>query len=244
MVGNFPKPLKHRPSLLTYSHVETLFHEFGHILHVLLSQAKYSTFSGTNVPRDFVEVPSQMLECWLEDEKVLGLLASHYKDPTQKIPEDFLKKLKMVRKAHTGTFYRGQIAFAMLDLKLHTEINKKSTVNLIDYTNEILETYYLPNPEESAFATSFGHLVGYGAGYYSYTWAKAISADMVSLFENSAQGFLDQEIGIKLRKTVFEVGESRDVNYSIMAFLGREYSLKPFLSRLGIRQEYTVTNGP
>src|SRR5436190_1184990 len=124
LICNFPAPTKDHPSLMSHSDVETLFHEFGHAMHSILTRAKYSRFSGTSVPRDFVEAPSQMLENWVWDKKVLDSFAADYRDSSKKIPEDILAKLKEARLATEGTRYRRQLAFGLTDLALHTKIHR------------------------------------------------------------------------------------------------------------------------
>ena len=138
LVCNFPSPAKDRPSLLSHSDVETLFHEFGHAMHTLMTRAKYSRFSGTSVPRDFVEAPSQMLENWVWDKKVLDSFAADYRDPSKKIPAEILAKLKEARLATEATRYRRQLSFGLTDLKLHTVIHHQNASQDIPISNEIL----------------------------------------------------------------------------------------------------------
>ena len=123
LICNFPTPTADHPSLMSHDDVETIFHEFGHAMHTILTRAKYSRFSGTSVPRDFVEAPSQMLENWAWDKKVLDSFAADYRDPSKKIPEDVLAKLKEARLATEGAYYRRQLSFGMMDLALHTQIH-------------------------------------------------------------------------------------------------------------------------
>ena len=118
LICNFPSPTKDKPSLLSHSDVETIFHEFGHAMHSMMTRAKYGRFSGTSVPRDFVEAPSQMLENWVWDKKVLDSFAADYRDPSKKIPADILAKLKEAKLATEGTRYRRQLSFALMDLAL------------------------------------------------------------------------------------------------------------------------------
>src|SRR5690606_22942516 len=115
LMCNFPTPTDSAPSLLTHDNLETLFHEFGHALHTILTRAKYVAFSGTNVPRDFVEAPSQMLENWTWDKGVLDSFAADYRDPSKKIPADLLARMEKAKLATIGTFYRRQLAFALGD---------------------------------------------------------------------------------------------------------------------------------
>jgi Zn-dependent oligopeptidase len=234
LICNFPAPTKDHPSLMSHDEVETIFHEFGHAMHTILTRAQYSRFSGTSVPRDFVEAPSQMLENWVWDKKVLDSFAADYRNPTNKIPVAILAKLKEARLATEGTRYRRQLSFGLMDLALHSQINAANAMNMLSLSNEELGDVFLPMVPDTAFLAYFGHIIGYGAGYYGYAWADAIAADMATVFENSPGGYFDKNAGMKLRKQIYEVGDSRDVNVSIEKFLGRPRSVEPFLKRIGI----------
>jgi thimet oligopeptidase len=234
LICNFPTPANDKPSLLSHSDVETLFHEFGHAMHSILTRAKYSRFSGTSVPRDFVEAPSQMLENWVWDKKVLDSFAADYRDPSKKIPAEILAKLKEARLATEGTRYRRQLSFGLTDMTLHTQIHDDNAREAVPLSNKILSDAFLPIPEDTAFVAYFGHLMGYDAGYYGYAWADAISADMATVFENAPDGYFDKDAGMRLRKEIYEPGDSRDVNISIGKFLGRPRSIEPFLKQIGI----------
>ena len=234
LVCNFPAPTADHPSLLSHDEVETVFHEFGHAMHTILTRAKYVRFSGTSVPRDFVEAPSQMLENWVWDKKVLDSFAADYRDPAKKIPAEILAQLEAARLATEGVRYRRQLSFGLMDLALHTQITSANATNLLALSNEKLGNVFLPMLPDSAFIAYFGHIIGYGAGYYGYAWADAIAADMATVFEKSPGGYFDKEVGMRLRKEIYEVGDSRDVNESIEKFLGRPRSLEPFLKRIGV----------
>ena len=239
LICNFPAPTPDHPPLMSHSDVETLFHEFGHAMHTILTRAKYSRFSGTSVPRDFVEAPSQMLENWPWDKSVLDTFAADYRDPSKKIPAEILARLKEARLATEGTRYRRQLAFGLMDLTLHTQINAANATNTLALSNEKLSDVFLPMLPDTAFLAYFGHIIGYSAGYYGYAWADAISADMATVFEKSPGGYFDKTAGMRLRKEVYEVGDSRDVNVSIEEFLGRPRSLEPFLKRIGVKKDAT-----
>ena len=234
LLCNFPTPTAGHPSLMSHDDVETIFHEFGHAMHTILTRAKYSRFSGTSVPRDFVEAPSQMLENWVWDKKVLDSFAADYRDPSKKIPGDILAKLKEARLATEGSFYRRQLSFGMMDLTLHTQIHASNADETLPLSNRVLGDVFLPMPPDTAFVAYFDHIIGYGAGYYGYAWADAIAADMATVFEKSPDGYFDVQAGMRLRKEIYEVGDSRDVNISIEKFLGRPRSLDPFLKKIGI----------
>lgn len=239
LICNFPSPTADHPSLMSHDDVETIFHEFGHAMHSILTRAKYSRFSGTSVPRDFVEAPSQMLENWAWDKKVLDSFAADYRDPSKKIPADILAQLKASRLATEGSFYRRQLSFGLMDLDLHTQIHADNADEVLPLSNKVLSEVFLPEPPDTAFVAYFGHIIGYASGYYGYAWADAIAVDMATVFEKAPDGFFDKKAGMRLRKEIYEVGDSRDVNISIEKFLGRPRSLEPFLKKLGIDKPAT-----
>jgi len=234
MICNFPAPTKDHPSLLSHDDVETLFHEFGHAMHGVLTRANYARFSGTSVPQDFVEAPSQMLENWAWDKSVLDTFAADYRDPSKKIPAEILTQLKAARLATEATRYRRQLSFGLMDLALHTQITATNAADALALSNEKLGDVFLPLVPDTAFIAYFGHIIGYGSGYYGYAWADAIAADMATVFEQAPGGYFDEAAGMRLRKEIYEVGDSRDVNISIEKFLGRPRSVEPFLKRIGV----------
>jgi len=237
LICNFPPPSEGKPSLLTHIDVETLFHEFGHVMHSILTRAQYARFAGTNVPGDFVEAPSQMLQAWVWDKKVLDTFAADYRDPAKKIPAETIEKMKEARLATEGMRYRRQFAFASLDLALHGPHREGEPYDAVKVSNAILEKVLLPIAPETTFVSYFGHLTGYDAGYYGYAWADAIAADMATVFEKSKDAYADKEAGMKLRRDIYEPGDSRDVTQSIEKFLGRKQSIQPFLEKLGIGEK-------
>jgi thimet oligopeptidase len=234
LLCNFPPPSADAPSLLSHSDVETLFHEFGHALHAIVTRAKYGRFAGTHVPTDFVEAPSQMLQNWVWDKKILDTFAADYRDPSKKIPAETIKKMNDAKLATAGVFYRRQFAFATLDLALHDSHPENQPYDCVATSNPILEKVFLPIDPSTTFVSYFGHLNGYDAGYYGYAWADAIAADMATVFEKAKEGYLDKQAGLRLRHEIYEPGDSRDVNVSIEKFLGRKQSVEPFLKRIGI----------
>src|SRR5438445_1247419 len=234
LLCNFPPGTADTPSLLTHQDVETLFHEFGHALHSIVTRAKYGRFAGTHVPGDFVEAPSQMLQNWVWDKKVLDTFAADYRDPLKKIPADIVNKMNDAKLANAGVFYRRQFAFASLDLALHDPHPEDMPYDSVAISNPILGKVFLPIDPSTTFVSYFGHLNGYDAGYYGYAWADAIAADMATVFEKAKDGYLDKQAGMKLRREIYEPGDSRDVNESIEKFLGRKQSVEPFLKKIGI----------
>jgi thimet oligopeptidase len=237
LICNFPPANADKPSLLTHSDVETLFHEFGHALHSIVTRAKYGRFAGTHVPGDFVEAPSQMLQNWVWDKKVLDTFAADYRDPSKKIPAEIIKKMNDAKLANAGVFYRRQFAFASLDLALHDQHAEDAPYDCVAISNPILEKVFLPIDPSTTFVSYFGHLNGYDAGYYGYAWADAIAADMATVFEKAKDRYLDKQAGLKLRREIYEPGDSRDVNVSIEKFLGRKQSVQPFLKKIGINDK-------
>jgi thimet oligopeptidase len=237
LLCNFPPATADKPSLLTHQDVETLFHEFGHALHSIVTRAKYGRFAGTHVPGDFVEAPSQMLQNWVWDKKVLDTFAADYRDPSKKIPAEIVRKMNDAKLANAGVLYRRQFAFASLDLALHNQHPEDVPYDCAAVSNPILEKVFLPIDPSTTFVSYFGHLNGYDAGYYGYAWADAVAADMATVFEKAKDGYLDKQAGMKLRREIYEPGDSRDVNVSIEKFLGRKQSMQPFLKKIGIGPE-------
>ncbi|HEX2852716.1 MAG TPA: M3 family metallopeptidase [Opitutaceae bacterium] len=244
LLCNFPPPANGAPSLLNHREVETLFHEFGHCMHSILTRAKRAQFSGTNVPGDFVEAPSQMLESWTFDKSVLDTFAADYRDPSKKIPAEILNKMKEARLAGIAVFYRRQFSFGLLDLALHGPHEPGAAIDSAAISNRILSEVFFPVPPDTAFAGFFGHLVGYSGGYYGYAWADAIAEDMATVFENSPRRYFDPEAGIRLRNEIYAQGNARDVKESIEKFLGRKQSNQPFFRKLGLEAEGKVKTAP
>jgi thimet oligopeptidase len=245
LLCNFPPPTADTPSLLTHQNVETLFHEFGHALHSIVTRGRYGRFAGTHVPGDFVEAPSQMLQNWVWDKKVLDTFAADYRDPSKKIPAEIIQKMNDAKLANAGVFYRRQFAFASLDLALHNQHPEDRPYDCVGISNPILEKVFLPIDPSTTFVSYFGHLNGYDAGYYGYAWADAIAADMATVFEKASDGYLDKQAGMKLRREIYEPGDSRDVTVSIEKFLGRKQSVQPFLKKIGVgsQEEKKVSAG-
>lgn len=237
LLCNFPPPSADKPSLMTHSDVETLFHEFGHCLHEITTRAKYGRFAGTHVPGDFVEAPSQMLQNWVWSKKVLDTFAADYRDPAKKIPGNIIQKMNDAKKATAGVFYRRQFAFASLDLAMHDAHPENAAWDCVAISNPILEKVFLPIDPSTTFVTYFGHMNGYDAGYYGYAWADAIAADMATVFEKAKDGYLDKQAGMKLRQEIYAQGDGRDVTMSIEKFLGRKQSVEPFLKKIGVKGE-------
>ena len=134
-----------------------------------------------------------------------------------------------------GMYYRRQLSFGLMDLALHTQIHATNADDVLPLSNQVLSDVSLPMPPDTAFVAYFGHIIGYGAGYYGYAWADAIAADMATVFENSPDGYFDKKGGpCGCASEIYAVGDSRDINVSIEKFLGRPRSLEPFLKKIGV----------
>src|SRR5947208_1174627 len=177
LLCNFPPASGDKPSLMTHQDVETLFHEFGHALHSIVTRAKYGRFAGTHVPGDFVEAPSQMLQNWVWDKKVLDTFAADYRDLSKKIPAEIIKKMNDAKLANAGVFYRRQFAFASLDLELHNQHAEDTPYDSVAISNPVLEKVFIAIHPNTTYVSYFGHLNGYDAGYYGYAWADAFADD-------------------------------------------------------------------
>ncbi len=233
IVANFNPPSQDKPALLEHSEVETLFHEFGHIMHQTLTRAKYATFSGTNVKTDFVEAPSQMLENWVWRKETLVGLSGHYRTPTKPLPDDMIDRLVGAKRADAGIHYLRQLAFANIDMIYHTAENVDSTEV---YKKAMKEIMLVPIQEGSNPHASFGHLMGgYDAGYYGYLWSEVYAQDMFTRFEK--EGFSNAKTGMDYRKGILEPGSERQPFDLIKGFLGREPNEEAFLKSIGLTTE-------
>jgi thimet oligopeptidase len=235
IIGNFTPPRKGQPALLSHEEVVTLFHEFGHALHVILSKGKYSMFAGGNVAQDFSEVHSQLLEEWARDPQTLNLFAADYRNPRKKIPVNILRKLRAAQMASVGHSFSRQLSFGLLDLALHSRKRHATAKQLNKFSNQILNDKSIPMPSTSAFIASFGHLNSCSAGYYGYIWSDAIVANLLPKFASAKHGFLDHKPGLKIRRKIYEIGGKRDSAKCIKDVLGHNFKLKPFLRQLGIQ---------
>ena len=225
IVSNFTKPSADAPSLLRHSEVETLFHEFGHVLHQVMTRAPYQRFNGTNVERDFVEAPSQMLEHWVWDPAVLRGFTRHVRTG-EPLPEDLLRRMVDAKNVASGLHYLRQIYFATLDLAYHAPGRDKDTDALAETSHPITG---FPFPEGTHFQAGFGHLFGYDAGYYGYLWSQVFGDDMFTRFEAG-----DPQAGADYRRLILEAGGTRDGADLVREFLGREPRQDAFLREIGL----------
>ena len=232
IVANFDEPSGGRPSLLSHDEVETIFHEFGHIMHQTLTRAKYGRFSGSNVARDFVEAPSQMLENFVWDPGVLSSLSGHYKDHSKKLPKELLDKMLAARNVDVGLINLRQLLFGIIDMAYHGRRPPSDTTAL--YARVAKDVSLIPMTEGTHPEASFGHLMGgYDAGYYGYLWSKVYAQDMFSVFK--AAGVMSPLVGRRYREEILERGSSRDELDSLKAFLGRAPSEAAFLESIGLK---------
>ena len=232
-VCNFTKPTNSKPSLLNLDEVLTLFHEFGHGLHGLLSKAKYKSVGGTNVHWDFVELPSQIMENWVLEKECLDLFAVHYKTG-EKIPEALVQKIKKSRQFLEGLGTLRQMSFSKLDMKIHLEDPSQIT-DVKMFEDEVLKELDLyKDPPKGCMSTSFGHIFsgGYSAGYYSYKWAEVLDADAFAFFKE--KGIFDPEVARSFMENILEKGGSEDPMDLYIKFRGREPSIDALLERAGL----------
>jgi thimet oligopeptidase len=229
MVANFTKPTKSAPSLLQHSEVETLFHEFGHVLHQNLGRTELTRFSGTNVERDFVEAPSQIMQHWVWRAEVLKKFARHH-ETGEPIPDALVDKLVEARQLNIAVHQLRQLQFGWLDQEIHKPGPSKDLVRAL---KDAADISLLPHPEGTFSLASFGHLMGgYDAAYYGYMWSEVFGDDMFSVFEE--RGATNPEVGMAYRREVLERGGSVDAEEILRKFLGREPDNKAFLNKLGI----------
>ncbi len=234
--ANVNPPVGGKAALLTHREVETLFHEFGHLMHLCLSEVSVRSLGGTNVAWDFVELPSQIMENWCWEREALDLFAKHF-DTQETIPGDLFDKMKRARTYRAANAQMRQVGYASVDLMLHREYDKGRDNDVASYTREVLQQHYpAPLPEDYGFIASFGHLfassVGYAAGYYSYKWAEVLDADAFTRFRE--KGVFNQSVGREFKQHILTQGDSQPPMELYKAFMGREPNLDPLLERQGL----------
>ena len=231
-VCNFPPENADGVSLLSFEQVETLFHEFGHGLHGLLSDAQYPSLSGTSVTRDYVEFPSQMKENWAREPSVIKTFAKHY-ETGETIPEDLLNKISAAGTFNEGFATTEYVAAAHLDMAYHTD---QGLIEDIDkFEDETLDDLGLiPEIESRYRSTYFGHIFagGYSSGYYSYLWTEVLEADAFEAFKD--KGLFDKETADKLKKYVYAAGNTDDLMTQYVRFRGKEPEIEPLLKKRGL----------
>lgn len=232
LVCNFPLPTPEKPSLLPHAMVTTFFHEFGHLMHVILSETELAAFAGTNVAIDFVEAPSQIMENWAWQKDVLSLFAKHYKTG-EVIPADLVDRMISARTANSGLNALQQVYYGTVDFTLNDNPQPLDAIGIAKLNAELQNKITLyPWVEGTHFAGGFGHLNGYGSKYYGYLWSLVYSCDMYSEFEK--KGALSPEMGARYRTEVLSKGGSNDAIKLVSNFLGREPNNQAFLKYLGL----------
>lgn len=233
IVCNFTRPTGTQPSLLTFYELRTLFHEFGHALHGILADTTYPNLSGTSVSRDFVELPSQVLENWCLQKEALSLFATHY-ETGELIPMELLEKIKESSSFMEGLQTMRQLSFGVLDMAWHTA-DPNSITDVKSFENKaIAKTELYPEIPEIATSTAFSHIFqgGYAAGYYSYKWSEVLDADAFELFLE--KGIFDKEVAKSFKDNVLSKGGSEKPMELYKRFRGKEPSPEAFLKRAGL----------
>ena len=231
-VCNFPPENADGVSLLSFEQVETLFHEFGHALHGLLSDAQYPSLSGTSVTRDYVEFPSQMMENWAREPEVIKTFAKHYKTG-ETIPDELLNKISAAGTFNEGFATTEYVAAAHLDMAYHT--NEQPIEDIDAFEDKALkELGLIPEIETRYRSTYFGHIFagGYSSGYYSYLWTEVLEADAFEAFKE--KGLFHKETADKLKKYVYSAGNTDDLMTQYVRFRGKEPEMKALLKKRGL----------
>lgn len=234
IVCNFTKPTAGHPSLITFNEVETLLHEFGHALHGILSKCKYQSLSGTSVYRDFVELPSQIMENWATEPEWLQSFAKHYQTG-EAMPAELIEKIVRSKNFQSGYQALRQLSFGLIDMAWHS-IAEKFDGNIAKFELDIMsKTDILPSVEGSLFSTAFSHIFGggYAAGYYGYKWAEVLDADAYDEFMKN--GIFDKETAHRFRSCILEKGGSEHPMILYRAFKGAEPSVDALLRRSGLK---------
>ena len=234
IVTNFSKPAAGKPSLLTHGEVETFLHEFGHSLHGMLSRGRYPSQCGTNVTRDFVELPSQIMENWAYEPEWLDTFARHY-ETGEPLPKAYVERLVAARNYHAGYAQVRQLQFGLLDMAWHTLTTTDPETDVEAFEKRALAPYLtLPAVDGTAICPSFGHIFsgGYCAGYYSYKWAEVLEADAFALFQE--HGIFDRATADSFRKNILERGSSEDEGILYRNFRGHDPEPEALLRKLGI----------
>ena len=232
LVCNFTKPTSKEPSLLTFDEVNTFLHEFGHCLHGIFASGTYQSISGTSVYRDFVELPSQIMENFATEKEFLDMFAVHYKTG-EKIPQELIDKLIASQRYLAGYMSVRQLSFGMIDMAWHTITSPYTGDVIAMEKNAIAKTELMPVVENSVMTTSFGHIFagGYAAGYYGYKWAEVLDADAFAAFKE--KGIFNREVSTSFRKNILSQGGKKHPMELYKAFRGHEPTNEALLRRCG-----------
>jgi len=230
---NFTKPTGDKPALLNFEEVSTLFHEFGHALHGLLSNCQYRSLSGTSVPRDFVELPSQIMENWAAEPEVMKVYAKHY-ETGEPIPEYLIEKLEKSKHFNQGFVTVEYLSACFLDMDWHT-IKKTTETDVLDFEDISMDNIkMIPEIVVRYRSTYFAHIFsgGYSSSYYSYIWAEVLDADAFAAFKETS--LFDSETATRFRKNVLERGGTDDPMKLYKNFRGADPKIEPMLQRKGL----------
>jgi oligopeptidase A len=235
--GNLTPPVDGKPALLTHREAETIFHEFGHLLHHLLSRVEVRSLAGTSVAWDFVELPSQIMENWCWEREALDLLARHWETGAP-IPEDLFQKMKRAKTFRAANAQMRQLGFGFVDLALHRQWDNSRDV--IAFSRSVLQRFSASTlPDDYAMIAGFTHLfaspVAYGAGYYSYKWAEVLDADAFTRFRR--EGVFSEAVGRDYRDKILARGDSQDPAELYRSFMGRDPDPRALLERAGLLLE-------
>ena len=241
VVMNFTRPTETKPSLLTFDEVNTLLHEFGHALHGMFAEEKYASLSGTNVYRDFVELPSQLMENWLTEKEFLDQIAVHY-ETGEKIPQELVRKLVDASNFNTGYFCCRQLSFGLLDMAWHTQTVPFEGDVIAFEKQAWAQDVIVPEVPDTLMSSSFGHIFsgGYAAGYYGYKWAEVLDADAFSVFKKA--GIFNKEVARSFRENILSKGGTEDPAILYKRFRGQEPTIDALLIRNGIKQAEPKAN--
>ena len=233
IVMNFTKPTGDTPALITHDEFTTFLHEFGHALHGILAQGRYPSLTGTGVSRDFVELPSQIMENWAYEPEYLDSFAKHYQTG-EAIPMELIEKIVAAKNFQAGYAQVRQLHFGYLDMKWHSQTSLPE-VGTLEFEKQALAPYsVMPSVEGTAFSTSFSHIFtgGYSAGYYSYKWAEVLEADAYSLFKE--KGIFNTEVSNSFRKEILEKGGTEDEAVIYRNFRGHNPQPDALMKKLGL----------
>jgi len=237
LVCNFTTPVGNNPALLTHDEVTTLFHEFGHGLHHMLTKINYSDVSGINgVAWDAVELPSQFMENWCWEEEALAFVSGHF-ETSKPLPKDLLEKMQAAKNFQSGMQMVRQLEFSLFDFQMHSQYNLDSPKPIQQVLDEVRDRVAVIKPPAfNRFQHGFSHIFagGYAAGYYSYKWAEVLSADAFSLFEE--QGIFNRETGQLFLESILEMGGSKEPMELFVNFRGRKPEIDALLRHTGINE--------
>lgn len=232
-VMNFTKPTADTPSLITHDEFTTFLHEFGHALHGIMAEGRYPSLTGTSVARDFVELPSQIMENWGFEPEYLNSFARHYQTG-EPIPAELIEKIVAAKNYLAGYGQVRQLHYGYLDMNWHslTEVPEESA---IEFEHKVLAPYaVMPSVDNTGFSTSFSHIFsgGYSAGYYSYKWAEVLEADAFSLFKE--KGIFNTEVSDSFRENVLSKGGAEEASVLYRNFRGRDPEPQALMNKLGL----------